>query len=310
MTPDQRYWWRVALELKLRKCGGDAFQDFFSTVMTKAHGSDFVRLRAFGQLGDKGCDGYLQSSGGVFQCYGALNGDGGKVSYLVGKMADDFAKALVGVPEIMKKWQMVHNLVDGLPIEAVQKLKALETANPTVQFGFVGIEALETAIFGLPEEQIEDLLGAVATTRDSQNLQPAELRDLVAAVILQADSVTFDVGAIRPVPADKLDFNKLPSHWRSLIAHGWQNTHHVSQYLQHHPDPMVGERIAQSFRVKYQYLKTQQLTPGDIMAKLYEAITGQGIVTPERQVAAQALLAFLFESCDIFEDDPSKVAAQ
>ena len=58
MTPQQRYWWRVALELKLRKCSGDAFQEFFSTVMLKVHGSDFVRLRPFGVLGDKGCDGY------------------------------------------------------------------------------------------------------------------------------------------------------------------------------------------------------------------------------------------------------------
>jgi hypothetical protein len=57
MTPEQRYWWRIALELKLRKSSGDAFQDFFSNVMAKAHGSDFVRLRAFGSLGDKGCDG-------------------------------------------------------------------------------------------------------------------------------------------------------------------------------------------------------------------------------------------------------------
>jgi hypothetical protein len=34
------------------------------------------------------------TSGQVFQCYGALNGDGGKVSYLVKKMAADFSKAL------------------------------------------------------------------------------------------------------------------------------------------------------------------------------------------------------------------------
>ena len=103
MTPEQRYWWRVALELKLRKSAGDAFQDFFSTVMEKAHGSDFVRLRAFGKLGDKGCDGYLQSCGQVFQCYGALNGEAVKVAYLVAKMGDDFAKAVSAIPSIMKE---------------------------------------------------------------------------------------------------------------------------------------------------------------------------------------------------------------
>ncbi len=106
--------------------------------MAKAHGTDFVRLRAFGRRGDKGCDGYLQSLGHVYQCYGALNGDSGKVAYLISKMEEDFGKALLGVPEIMKEWHMVHNLVEGLPIEAVLKLKELERSNSDCQFGFIG----------------------------------------------------------------------------------------------------------------------------------------------------------------------------
>ena len=44
MTAEQRYYWRIALELKLRKSGGDAFQDFFSDIMGKLHGDDFVRV--------------------------------------------------------------------------------------------------------------------------------------------------------------------------------------------------------------------------------------------------------------------------
>src|ERR1700688_4126315 len=119
MTSEQRLWWKIALELKLRKCSGDAFQDFFSVTMAEAHGSDFVRVRPYGVLGDKGCDGYLQSTGAVYACYGALNGDGGKVTYLIGKMSDDYSKAAVALPTIMKAWHMVHNLVGGLPVEAI-----------------------------------------------------------------------------------------------------------------------------------------------------------------------------------------------
>ncbi len=276
-------------------------------MMSKAYGSDFVRLRAFGVLGDKGCDGYLQPVGHVFQCYGALNADSGKVTYLIGKMADDFAKALVGVPKIMKEWHMVHNLVDGLPIEAVERLDELKTANPTLGFGFIGIEGFEQRIFTMDLSSIEDLLGIAATSEDAQNLQAADLRALVTNVAVAADDTPFDVTAIRPVPPDKLEFNKLPSHWRSMIASGWQNAHLVSQYLSRHPDPLIGERIAQALRVRYQYVKAQKLPASAIMLSLYEFVTGIGTVTPARQVAAQALLAFLFESCDIFEDDPSKV---
>lgn len=309
MSPEQRYWWRIALELKLRRSSGDAFQDFFSSLMGKVHGADFVRVRAFGALGDKGCDGYLASNGQVFQCYGALNGDGGKVAYLIAKMGTDFAKAATAIPQIMKEWHMVHNLVDGLPIQAVEKLDELKKADATRAFGFIGMEGFEDRVFALTLAQIEDLLGVVATSQDAQNLQAAELRDLVSNVAATAEALDFDVTSIRPVPADKLDINKLPGHWRSLIAGGWQNAHLVSNYLTSHPDPLVGETIAQVFRVRYQYLKAQNLAPGAIMSSLYEMVTGPATVTAARQVAAQALLAYLFESCDIFEDAPTTVAS-
>lgn len=61
ISNEQLNWWRIALELRLRQCHGDEFQDFFSIVMGLLHGSNFVRVRAYGNLGDKGCDGYLQT---------------------------------------------------------------------------------------------------------------------------------------------------------------------------------------------------------------------------------------------------------
>ncbi|MFZ2069366.1 MAG: ABC-three component system protein [Xanthobacteraceae bacterium] len=309
ITSEQKYWWRIALELKMRKSSGDAFQDFFSTMMTVAYGSDFIRVRAFGVKGDKGCDGYLQSTGKVFACYGAINAASDKINYLIAKMGNDFAKALKEIAAIMKEWHMVHNLVDGLPTDAILKLDELKVTNKGHKFGFIGMEGFEETIFALDKDKIDGLLGMAATARDAQNLQPTELRDLVAAVVAAADANPIDLSNIRPVPAGKLDFNKLPGHWRSMIAGGWQNAHLVERYLSNHHDPLTGERIAQRFRVRYQYFKEQNLAPGTIMSALYEEVTGIGIVAPQRQVAAQALLAHLFESCDIFEEPPTKAAS-
>lgn len=277
--------------------------------MATAHGTDFVRVRAFGALGDKGCDGYLQSTGKVFACYGALNAASDKVQYLIKKMDDDFAKALNALAAIMKEWHMVHNLVDGLPTDAILKLEALKKANTGHSFGFVGMEGFEATIFGLPAEKIDGLLGMAATAQDAQNLQATELRDLVAAIVQATDAQPIDLSAIRPVPPDKLDFNQLPGHWRSMIAGGWQNTHLVGEYLRNHHDPMIGEQIAQGFRLRYLYFKTQGLDAGSTMSSLYEDIIGIGYVPPARQVAAQALLAYLFESCDIFETPPEKASS-
>jgi hypothetical protein len=305
ITAGQRSFWRISLELKLRRSNGDSFQDFFCQMMTAAHGSDFVRVRPFGVLGDKGCDGYLDSHGHVFQCYGALNADSGKVQYLIDKMEEDFGKAMEKLVSIMKEWSMVHNLVDGLPVEAIEKLTELRKLDVTLKLGFVGIEGFEERIFALEISKIEDLLGIAATSRDAQDLQATELRDLVAALVSAADEIRFDVVAIRPVPVEKLKFNNLPAHWQGFIAGGWPNAILVANYFERHHDPMIGEKVAQLFRTRYQYLKAQHLAPGAIMSALYEYVAGVGSIAPSRQVAAQALLAYLFESCDIFEDRPA-----
>lgn len=303
-TASQRYYWRIALELRLRKSNSDAFQDFFSTVMSLLHGDDFVRVRPYGVLGDKGCDGYLQSTGQLFQCYGALAGELKQVATLTNKMKDDFAKALKNLPAIMKEWHMVHNITDGLPVEAVTTMDALRKANPEITFGFIGIEGFSDRIFRLQPFQIEPLLGPAASDADATNFDNSALRELVQHLRCEADAIDFDPHDLRPVPPHKLNYNKLPNYWKQLIAGGWKNAHIVSQYFDRHPDPLTGERIAKIFRDRYEYLKAQHLSPGDIMVALYELVTGIGNVSPQRQIAAQSLLAFLFENCDIFEREP------
>lgn len=303
------YQHKISLRLKLRQSSGDAFQDFFSTVMGKLHSDDFVRVRPFGQKGDKGCDGYLQSSGQLFACYGALNGDKGKVDYLVSKMDQDFAKAKKNLSKIMKEWHMVHNLVDGLPNEAVSKLDEIKKANPGITCGFVGLEGIERRISQLDSGTVAELLGPHATNKDAQEMQPAALQALIKGIVSGVAIGAPGSETITPVPSDKLDANDLPNHWHQLIENGWKNAYYVAEYFDRHHEPLIGEQIASIFRERYQYLRAQVLSAEEIMDCLYEFVVGIGSVSPARQVAAQALLAHLFESCDIFENITSGAEA-
>ena len=303
-TMTSEHWWKISLRLKLRQTSGDHFQDFFSEIMEKLHGSDYVRVRSFGSLGDKGCDGYLMSSGAVFQCYGALNGDGGKVAYLISKIYTDFSKAQANLTCIMKEWTMVHNLVDGLPIDAIEALQDLKNQNPCLNFAFFGLEAFEVVIDSLDDDQKIELLGPAATNIDAQNLQVEELRTLIEHLVQAGGDEINPLSNIEPVPQDKLNFNDLPNHWHTMISSGWRNAYLVGAYFANHHDPERGEQIATMFRSRYQYLKSQKLEAGSIMDNLYEFVTGIGTVLPARQIAAQALLSYLFESCDIFENTP------
>ncbi len=137
MEPLIRWQYKLSFDLKIRNAYGVAFQDFFSTVMEMAHGNDFVRVRPFGSLGDKGCDGYLSSTGSVFQCYGKLEDAPTSVATVVKKLGDDYALAASHLIAVMKGWHFAHNLVNGLPIEAVQKIEAMKQNFPNMSLALL-----------------------------------------------------------------------------------------------------------------------------------------------------------------------------
>ena len=166
---------------------------------------------------------------------------------------------------------------------------------------------LEERVLSLSDCHIFDLLGPAATAEDSRNLRMDEVRDLIDNLMRSIDAGPVADGEIRPVPRDKLIFNNLPQHWCGLITAASQNAPYVKQYFERHPRPETGEKLAKIFAERYTTLKQEHLTPGVIMDRLYEQITGTGSVSAQRQVAAQALLAYLFDACDIFEDHPHKV---
>ena len=161
MSEDNSWHWQ--LDLKLRTCQGNAFQTFIGDLMEARFGDDFVRVKPYGSLGDKGCDGYRQSDGAVFACYGAQNGAAGSVSQFLAKMDDDFAKARRHLGAIMKSWHMTHNIVEGVPVEATMKHKEIAEANPDLSVYFVGPAKIKEIMSHSPKR----------TERKSSDLSPA-----------------------------------------------------------------------------------------------------------------------------------------
>jgi hypothetical protein len=309
LEPMQRYQYQLALNLKLRSAFGTAFQDFFSTVLEAAHGADFVRVRPFGSLGDKGCDGYRQSNGQVFQCYGKLEDGKLVATTLAKKVTDDYALASSHLQAVMKEWHFAHNLVDGVPVELILAIEGLKQANGNHVIGLVSPASLQELVLQLPQTRLETLLGPAATAADTANLRMDEVRDVVAAVIAAIDIGPVQDASVADVPADKLEFNKLPEHWVQIITSATKNAPHVAEYFEGHPNPEIGNIVATEFGSRYNALKLSGMKPGVIMDVLYEQTTGIGSVTAAQQVAVQALLAYLFDACEIFEDHSSKVAA-
>lgn len=306
MQPIQRWQYRVTFDLRVRNAYGVAFQDFFSTIMEARYGSDFIKVRPFGSLGDKGCDGYRSTGGLVFQCYGKLEDAAPKAATIAKKIDDDYQLAVGHLGTIMKEWHFAHNLVSGLPIEAVQKVEELKQASSHA-VGVFGPTSLWTIVDELDETSLFDLLGPAATAEDTQNLKLEEVRRLTDSLMASISTGTVLNGPVKPVPSDKLTFNQLPGHWVQLLTMASSNGPFIQEYFEKNSDVELGAKIAHAFSSRYLALKQEALKPGQIMEALYEQTTGIGSVSTVRQVAAQALLAYLFDACEIFEEHTDKV---
>ena len=116
MQPFQLWQYKLLFQRKIRNAYGTAFQDFFSTVMEKLHGDDFIRVRPFGKLEDAPPN----------------------AAKIVKKLEDDYGLAAFHLVAVMKEWHFAHNLVNGLPMEAVTKIERMKTTFPQHQFGTIG----------------------------------------------------------------------------------------------------------------------------------------------------------------------------
>ena len=299
--------WHDALELKLRRTRGEAFEDFFATMMEFRHEDGFERVAASGRAGDRKCDGFLHATAEVFQCYGAENGGAKKAAVnatLTRKMDDDYRGASRHWAR-MSGWHMVHNFVDGVGAEPLAKMEELRAANPHHRLHFFGRTSFKKVIFDLEEDQVAALVGRAASLADFENLQPPEIVAVIGAVMRGTSDDLPEDERQAPVPRDKLRYNNLTGAVARKVAMGRSNADIVEAHVRNDPNPLLGITIANEFRRRYKDLALQDLTPNEVMVGLYDGIVGTGNPTQERDVAAWSLLAHLFAACSIFEDRPA-----
>lgn len=250
--------------------------------MEAKYGDDFVRIQPYGSLGDKGCDGYLASTGSVYACYGAQNGKLGPVSSFSRKMAIDFEKASSNLSAPMTSWHMVHNIVEGLPAEAILKLNSLKQQNPSVEFFFLGLPGIAETMAGFSESELEKFLGRIARNEDFRNFQISEVKELVDAIVSVTSEYKPMTGEITPVSPKKIDYNEIPGTWVAALQGGRRNEHHIQRYFEEHQVPTRGEELASIFRTRYSELVAERLPPASIMYWLYVLIVGQDEVEVSR----------------------------
>ncbi len=120
----------------------------------------------------------------------------------------------------------------------------------------MGMAKFETLIFGLPIEDIEELLGDAASDEDFRALQLPQIRVVVEGLMAGMDGTASGDDEPTVVSAEKLEFNSLSSAYKHFVKLGFQNARRVENYLLENYVPTLGQDVARIFKAKYLELKS------------------------------------------------------
>lgn len=280
---------------------GTEYQKLFERIMIRKYGTDFVKVMPWGAEGDWKCDGFLQTSKTVYQVYAPNEL---KAVGTILKIEKDFKGAMEKWGNNMESWTFVHNSTRGVPPQVLDKILKIKTDNPSKAISIMGPEELEKILFTLNDSFMADLYGYMPTRDDLTGIRNKDIEKVIDQI---SRTNVVDGQEMSPVSSRKLYVNNLSEEVRTLIKIGLTKSEAVNNYFSRIYDAKLGDQIASTFNEKYVELKTLELPPDDIFVKLQEFISNGRTMSAKEQVASLAVLTYLFERCDIFENEQKEM---
>lgn len=296
MNSMDRAFYDVKFDLQFQEKTRNEFQDFFNTIMTARFPGDFISTRTWGQMGDQKCDGYILSTGTFYQVYAP---DEMNAENAIKKMKDDFSGALEKWGEKIKKWIFVHNARKGVPPHIIQQLTDFKKNYPEIEFFHMGKAELKKELFTLNDPAISQVLGSIPTYQDVNGLTIEAIMKTVVE-ISKTNSTTPSV--IEPVSQRKLDANGLSDYSKQLFETGMIKSKLVSDFFRKWHDAKLEEDTAAELHNIYETAAKEYIDSDDVFQRILSTICGTEFGNPANMVSALTVMAYFFQTCDIFEN--------
>lgn len=117
-------------------------------------------------------------------------------------------------------------------------------------------------------------------------------------------AATPSTSEVKDVSRGKIEANLLSQAVAEFLKIGMQKSPLVMQFFDTWKNPVYGEQIASAFKSEYVALRdgTPHLHPDEIFGRLEAWAGGTANTTPTHKAAVLAVMAYLFDKCEIFED--------
>lgn len=291
---------RGVLWAHLHSLHGNAFQTFFHDLMALCV-PGFVDVRTHGNLGDLASDGLDLHDGKLYACYAPETVD---ASATTQKFTSDLAGAIKKRSGQFTTFVFVHNDVRGVHPEISTALADARTAHRGISFEVMGMRHFRDLLGKQDSQAVEALLKSPLPMQHAVSVGLQEMEELLADLsALRIDDIS--PSKIESVSVHKLRSSELTEESQAELRDGMRHSAMISDYYRRRIDITERDDVAARFHAEYLAAVGDGLDPEDVLLRLREFLAGNRMPSAPKYRAQTAVLAYFFESCDIFENAPN-----
>lgn len=290
---------RGLLWTRLHDLTGNAFEEFFQDLMVLCS-PGFVDVRTHGNIGDLASDGLELHQGKLYACYAPETPNAAATTR---KFASDLAGAKEKRAGQFSTFVFVHNDVRGTHPEVSAALAEARTKHPELQFEVMGMRHFRDLMGPRDRQDVENLLRSQLPLQHAVAVGLQEMEELLARLAskrLPSDAAM----TIEPVSANKLCYSDLTEESQAEIRDGMKYTPVIDGYYRERIDVTERDDVAARFQTEYLDAAATTQNPEDTLLRLREFLAGSRLQAAPSYRAQTAVLAYFFETCDIFKNAP------
>ncbi|WP_199433874.1 ABC-three component system protein [Qaidamihabitans albus] len=294
---------RFLIKMRLSDLHGNSFESFFHELMCLRDPS-FLDVRTAGSLGDQGSDGMLLYGNKLYACYAPETYDAKK---LVEKFEDDLAKACSKRQDQFNTFVFVHNDQRGMHPAVSKCLADARNRLSGLKFEQFGQKHFRNEVCKLDRAEVEDLLGTQLPVRElTYGVALEELEPLLDHLRSQRLRVE-NPDDILAVSGRKLDFNEFSDDVKDDLRRMMVRSNEIEAYYAGRVDITERDEVARGFHEEFVRLRGEFDDPDDVLWQLELYVLGNASAPLNRRRAVMAILAYFFETCDIFDNVPPEL---
>lgn len=226
---------------------------------------------------------------------------------LCGKIEEDYRGALAHhATTPIKRWILVHNDWEELPTEAHELVIRLRAEEDGVPIEIWGPEPLISRVMELSAAKLALLFPNSLSSADLRKIQYRDIDELIESIGELTGDATYD--NIDAPTSMKIAHNAFSDSVSIILRGGFLVQRRFANYFADTSRAVVGNRLADKFKALYREKKRAGLDADQIFWALCEAVGGLACEKP-RRAAIVGLVTYMFHSCDIFEDVPTKAVS-